>query len=173
MDFSSCKAQFNTCQAFVKAMGAPTLTWCGQRFDDEGRSGATLDRPAFAIERQPRLSAADSISSSLPPRDGHRLTSLSRSRWLPPACRHIDAGDVISHGRADGECVGDPLIKRILEARQHRDVFGLRPQRHIRQPGCDGFIACPTTPHACSPPELTLLNCCGAVVGVCARPGPG
>lgn len=46
-DFSSCQAQFNTCQDFIAALNDPHLHWCGQRFDDEGQSGSTLDRPAM------------------------------------------------------------------------------------------------------------------------------
>jgi len=46
-DFSSCDVQFMTCQEFARAMGEPGLHWTGQRFDDEGCSGATLDRPAM------------------------------------------------------------------------------------------------------------------------------
>jgi DNA invertase Pin-like site-specific DNA recombinase len=46
-DFSSCEAQFHTCRDFVKAMNDPLLHWCGHRFDDEGQSGSTLDRPAM------------------------------------------------------------------------------------------------------------------------------
>lgn len=46
-DFSSCQAQFHTCQDFAQATGEPNLHWCGQRFDDEGQSGATLDRSAM------------------------------------------------------------------------------------------------------------------------------
>jgi len=46
-DFSSCDVQFMTCQEFARAMGEPGLHWTGQRFDDEGYSGATLDRPAM------------------------------------------------------------------------------------------------------------------------------
>lgn len=46
-DFSSCEVQFMTCQEFARAMGEPGLHWTGQRFDDEGCSGATLDRPAM------------------------------------------------------------------------------------------------------------------------------
>ena len=46
-DFSSCDAQFHTCQDFADAIGEPNRHWCGQRFDDEGQSGATLDRPAM------------------------------------------------------------------------------------------------------------------------------
>jgi len=46
-DFSSCDAQFHTCRDFADAIGEPNRHWCGQRFDDEGQSGATLDRPAM------------------------------------------------------------------------------------------------------------------------------
>jgi len=46
-DFSSCDAQFAVCQDFARETGETNLHWCGQRFDDEGYSGATLDRPAF------------------------------------------------------------------------------------------------------------------------------
>jgi len=46
-EFSSCEVQFLTCRDFAKAAGGPDLQWIGQRFDDEGQSGATLDRPAM------------------------------------------------------------------------------------------------------------------------------
>jgi len=46
-EFSSCQVQFLTCKDSAKATGAPDLQWIGQRFDDEGYSGATLDRPAM------------------------------------------------------------------------------------------------------------------------------
>jgi len=46
-DFSSCDAQFAVCRDFAKETGEPSLSWCGQRFDDQGYSGATLDRPAL------------------------------------------------------------------------------------------------------------------------------
>lgn len=46
-DFSSCQAQFQTCQDFIAALNDPLLHWCGQHFDDEGQSGSTLDRPAM------------------------------------------------------------------------------------------------------------------------------
>jgi len=46
-DFSSCEAQFHTCQDYVSAFDDPNLHWCGQRFDDEGQSGSMLDRPAM------------------------------------------------------------------------------------------------------------------------------
>ena len=46
-DFSSCDAQYAVCQDFAKASGEANHYWCGQCFDDEGRSGVTLDRPAL------------------------------------------------------------------------------------------------------------------------------
>lgn len=46
-DFSSCDAQFQTCQDFARALTEPGTEWCGLRFDDEGHSGATLERPGM------------------------------------------------------------------------------------------------------------------------------
>ncbi len=43
---SSCKAQFETCREHARSSGEK-LYWIGQRFDDEGFSGDTLDRPAL------------------------------------------------------------------------------------------------------------------------------
>ena len=45
--FSSCEVQFLTCRESAEALGQPIQHWIGQRFDDEGFSGATLDRPAM------------------------------------------------------------------------------------------------------------------------------
>ena len=46
-DFSSCDAQFHTCQEYAKQSGEPSLYWINQHFEDEGYSGATLDRPGM------------------------------------------------------------------------------------------------------------------------------
>lgn len=46
-EFSSCDVQFATCQAWAKATGGPHLHSIGQPFDDEGFSGATLNRPGL------------------------------------------------------------------------------------------------------------------------------
>ena len=46
-DFSSCDAQFLTCQDHVKQLGEPGLLWTGQHFKDEDYSGSTLDRPGM------------------------------------------------------------------------------------------------------------------------------
>ncbi len=47
VDFSSCQAQFHTCQEYAKQSGGPSLYWTGQHFEDEGYSGSTLDRPGM------------------------------------------------------------------------------------------------------------------------------
>lgn len=46
-DFSSCQAQFMTCEDFARATDEPSLCWCCRRFDDECQSGETLDRPGM------------------------------------------------------------------------------------------------------------------------------
>jgi DNA invertase Pin-like site-specific DNA recombinase len=51
-EFSSCEAQFVTCRDFAKETREPGVHWIGERFDAEGRSGATLDRPAMRRLRQ-------------------------------------------------------------------------------------------------------------------------
>ena len=49
-EFSSCKAQFVTCRDCAKETGEePWLHWISERFDDEGRPDATLDRPALRV----------------------------------------------------------------------------------------------------------------------------
>ncbi len=44
---SSCEAQFQTCMDFAQAESGPGVAWIGERFDDEGVSGRTLDRPTL------------------------------------------------------------------------------------------------------------------------------
>jgi len=46
-DFSSCDAQFAKCQVFIDQRKSENLVWVGERFNDEGESGGTLDRPAL------------------------------------------------------------------------------------------------------------------------------
>jgi hypothetical protein len=46
-DLGSCEVQFMTCRDAARAEGDRSLHWTGQRFDDAGCSGATLDRPAM------------------------------------------------------------------------------------------------------------------------------
>ncbi len=46
-DLSSCQVQFDLCSAYVQSLRALGLELIAERFDDEGYSGTTLDRPAF------------------------------------------------------------------------------------------------------------------------------
>lgn len=43
-EFSSCDAQFEICKAFLVSQG---WIWCGTRYDDQGESGESLDRPGL------------------------------------------------------------------------------------------------------------------------------
>src|SRR5690606_8486390 len=61
-DFSSCQAQFHTCQEYAKQFGEPSLYWTGQHFEDEGYSGSTLDRPGMRrLRKVIDLGALDSV----------------------------------------------------------------------------------------------------------------
>ncbi|MBN2130293.1 MAG: recombinase family protein [Sedimentisphaerales bacterium] len=62
-DFSSCQAQFDTCRDFARAGGERGLAWCGQHFDDEGQSGATLDRPGIWMNSTRRAWKFDLFTS--------------------------------------------------------------------------------------------------------------
>src|SRR5262249_31107912 len=72
-DLSSCQIQLDLCRAFVqsqKGLGWLLLDW---RFDDDGYSGATLDRPALqGLLKLIRCGAVDRVVVQ-------RLDRLSRS----------------------------------------------------------------------------------------------
>src|SRR5689334_6185003 len=57
-DLSSCEAQFERCQLMIRDQ-SDGLEWIGTRFDDEGQSGGTLDRPA--MNRLRKLIAARKV----------------------------------------------------------------------------------------------------------------
>jgi site-specific DNA recombinase len=46
-DLTSCQVQFEACEAFIRAHKHNGWRWIGEHFNDEGWSGATLDRPAL------------------------------------------------------------------------------------------------------------------------------
>lgn len=48
-DFSSCEAQLSACLSFVMARLGDGWVWNGKRYDDEGQSGETLDRPGLRV----------------------------------------------------------------------------------------------------------------------------
>lgn len=49
---SSCETQFHICDELAKAESGPSDEWIGERFDDLGISGRTLDRPALTRLRE-------------------------------------------------------------------------------------------------------------------------
>ncbi|MDP1663461.1 MAG: recombinase family protein [Phycisphaerales bacterium] len=51
-DVSSCDGQFMVCMDCARAYGERDTDWIGERFDDQGWSGANLDRPAIKRLRE-------------------------------------------------------------------------------------------------------------------------
>jgi DNA invertase Pin-like site-specific DNA recombinase len=76
-DFSSCEARLSVCLKFVMArLGDGWVwSWC-KRYDDEGQSGETLDRPGLQ-----RL-LADVCAGSIDRVVAHRLDRLSKERFM-------------------------------------------------------------------------------------------
>ena len=46
-DLTSCKVQRQMCVDFVRSAGRPAYRLLDERFDDEGESGVSLNRPAM------------------------------------------------------------------------------------------------------------------------------
>ena len=71
-DFSSCEAQLSVCLKFVMARVCDGWVWNGKRYDDEGQSGETLDRPGLQrLLADVRAGKVDRVVV-------HRLDRLSR-----------------------------------------------------------------------------------------------
>ena len=101
-EFSSCEAQFMTCRDFAAETGEPGLYWISQRFDDEGRSGATPSSNATCAPSWPSPTGADSggCGGRCRRQPSDETCSLSRqslrgplpARWSgvrrPPGCDH-------------------------------------------------------------------------------------
>lgn len=51
-DLSSCAIQYRACAAYVQSMRELGWLLVAERFDDDGYSGATLDRPALTRLRE-------------------------------------------------------------------------------------------------------------------------
>lgn len=69
---SSCQVQFEACESFLRSQRSHDWILL-ERFDDEGYSGATLDRPALQrLLAQARGHLVDPVVV-------HRLDRLSRS----------------------------------------------------------------------------------------------
>jgi len=154
-EFSSCEAQFITCRDFAKETGEPGLRWLGQRFDDEGRSGATLDRPAMRSLRRAigkgrihRLYAValDRLSRNLTDtlalldeldRAGVELRLVHESHVIPGAQNRF-LRNILA---AFAEFERDMTATRIAETRAYLKKHG----RRLAGPAPYGYDADPTT----------------------------
>jgi site-specific DNA recombinase len=72
-DFSSCRVQFDQCDAFVRSQRGLDWIVVEERFDDEGYSGASPDRPA--LQRLLNLVRSDGLDRVVV----YRLDRLSRN----------------------------------------------------------------------------------------------
>jgi DNA invertase Pin-like site-specific DNA recombinase len=141
VDFTSCAAQREACELFVRSMRWEGWEILSERFDDVGASGATLDRPALqrllAAARQGRV---DRIVV-------HRFDRLSRSvlNWVRLA-EELRAAEVelsvMAAGSLDvglatsglvtnllaffGEFERELIRERLRDARAARAARGLR-----------------------------------------------
>lgn len=72
-EFSSCEAQFDACRAFIRARRGDGWTPTRRRYDDQGLSGDTLDRPALNQLRE------DIAAGKVDRVVVHRLDRVSRT----------------------------------------------------------------------------------------------
>ena len=75
---SSCDAQFQLCMDVARAESRPDDRWIGERFDDEGISGRTLDRPALTrLRHRAQEGAIDRVYCMALDRLSRSLTDTS------------------------------------------------------------------------------------------------
>ncbi len=123
---SSCQVQFETCESFVRSQRAVGWLLLPERFDDEGYSGATSERPA--LQRLLALVRARTVDQVVI----HRLDRLSRSvlgcATLFQELRKFGVGLVIVTARELGHNAHDGLVLNILAsfAEFEREMIGGR-----------------------------------------------
>ncbi len=125
-DFTSCQVQFDACRSFLEAHRENGWMWIGERFDDEGWSGATLDRPALqSLLAKIREGQLDRVLV-------YRLDRLSRnvvdSVVLLKELRERRIDLVIVTSPEIGSAAHDSLVLNLLSvfAEFERDMIGRR-----------------------------------------------
>jgi len=125
-DFTSCQVQFDACRSFLEAHKDNGWRWIGECFDDEGWSGATLDRPALQrLLAKIRNGDRDRVLV-------YRLDRLSRnvvdSVVLLKAFRERSIDLVIVTSPEIGSAAHDSLVLNLLSvfAEFERDMIGRR-----------------------------------------------
>ncbi len=111
-DLSSCEIQYRACAAYVQSMRELGWLLVAERFDDDGYSGATLDRPALARLRE--LVARRQIGIVVVYRMDRLARSLIRSASLLEEFREHDVQLVIVTAPELGDAAGDRLMLNIL-----------------------------------------------------------
>jgi DNA invertase Pin-like site-specific DNA recombinase len=125
-DLTSCQVQFDACRSFLEAHANSGWHWIGERFDDEGYSGATLDRPALRhLLAQIRNGELDRVLV-------YHLDRLSRnvvdSVVLLKELRERRIDLVIVTSPEIGSAAHDSLVLNLLSvfAEFERDMIGRR-----------------------------------------------
>src|SRR5271157_5834094 len=110
-DLSSCQVQFDLCRSFVQAHRGLGYELIEDRFDDEGYTGATLDRPA--LQRLLGLLRSGGLDRLVI----YRLDRLSRD------LRHfVNLGQELSEHKVGLTVVAAPELGAEAGARQAPDA---------------------------------------------------
>ncbi|MFN7429923.1 MAG: recombinase family protein [bacterium] len=90
-DFSSCDAKFQTCLDCAGAFNDRDGDWIGERFDDQGWSGSSADRPALKrlrkAVREGRVRHVYAVTLKVRVRDDAALLfGQTPATGVPPSC---------------------------------------------------------------------------------------
>ncbi len=125
-EFSSCQAQFDACLQFVRSQAGVGWYYSQPRYDDEGGSGESLDRPG--LERL----CADIDAGRLDRLVIHRLDRLSRKvahcSWLLDHFRQRGVALTIVSSPELGATASDALMLNLFAtfAEFERAIIGER-----------------------------------------------
>lgn len=162
---TSCTLQREACERFAREQG---WTVVPERFDDEGESGATMERPA--LERLVEAIRAEQVGRVVV----YRLDRLTRrlADWalLQRVFEHHNVGLTVVHGSLDVS--GGPMarfqlnmlatlaeLEREMIGERLRDARAARRARGLRSAGRVplGYVASPETKQLVPVPEEAAL----------------
>ena len=111
-DLSSCEIQYRACAAYIQSMRELGWLLIAERFDDDGYSGATLDRPALTRLRE--MVAPRQVDTVVIYRMDRLARSLIKSASLLEELRSHGVRLVIVTAPELGDAAGDNLMLNIL-----------------------------------------------------------
>lgn len=126
-DFSSCEAQRESCLSFIASHAREGWFPAPERFDDEGYSGATAERPAFA--RLLRAVAAKKVDRVVVQRIDRITRSIADWGRLVVTLRRHGAGFSVVSGELHlGDVATSDLVLNLLAtfAQFEREIIGER-----------------------------------------------